>query len=116
MDNTLFDWHNNVGGIMHSLLYFFSSANENCKRRYGLGDCSNICLPTADGHICMCDAGRQNLQDRHTCVNGSVTYHVLFNLTLNAPMATKVVCFYSSAEMFKKPLRQTVWTKIRLLI
>ena len=26
-------------------------------------------------------------------------------LTLNAPIATKVVCFFLSAEMFKKPLR-----------
>ena len=32
--------------------------------------------------------------------------------TLNAPIATKVVCFFSSAEMFKKPLWQTAWTQI----
>ena len=51
----------------------FFSGNENCKQRYGLGDCSDICLPTADGHICTCDSGRKNLQDRHMCVNGSVT-------------------------------------------
>ena len=37
-------------------------------------------------------------------------------LTLNAPIAMKVVCFFSSAEMFKKPLWQTVWTQIRLLL
>ena len=37
-------------------------------------------------------------------------------LTLNAPISTKVVCLFSSAEMFKKPLWQTVWTQIRLLL
>ena len=61
-------------------------------------------------------------------------------LALNTPIATNVVCFsrllksqqkssaflvcwnrnksrlfFSSAEMFKKPLKQTVWTQIRLL-
>ena len=36
-------------------------------------------------------------------------------LTLNAPITIKVVCF-SSAGMFKKPLWQTVWTQIRLLL
>ena len=36
-------------------------------------------------------------------------------LTLNAPIATKVVCF-SRLKMFKKPLWQTVWTQIRLLL
>ena len=44
----------------------------------------------------------------------------LYNLTLNAPIATKVVYFsrllFSSAEMFKKPLWQTVCTQIRLLL
>ena len=35
----------------------------------------------------------------------------LIYLTPNAPIATKFVCF-SSAEMFKKPLCQTVWTQI----
>ena len=33
-----------------------------------------------------------------------------------APIATKVICFISSAEMFNKPLWQTVWTQIRLLL
>ena len=33
----------------------------------------------------------------------------LLLLALNAPIATKVVCFFSSAEMFKKPIWQTVW-------
>ena len=38
-------------------------------------------------------------------------------LTLNEPIATKVVCFFfSSSDMFKKPLWQTVWTQIRLLL
>ena len=38
-------------------------------------------------------------------------------LILNAQIAAKVVCFSeTSAEMFKKPLWQTVWTKIRLLL
>ena len=37
-------------------------------------------------------------------------------LTLNAPITTKVVCFFLSAEMFKKPLWQTVWIQIRLLL
>ena len=37
-------------------------------------------------------------------------------LTFKAPIATKVVCFFSSAEMFKKPLWQTVWTQVRLLL
>ena len=39
----------------------------------------------------------------------------LFALTLKAPIASKIVCF-SSAEMFKKPLWQTVWNQIRLLL
>ena len=41
---------------------------------------------------------------------------VIKDLTLNAPIATKVVCFLSSAEMFQKPIWQTVWTQIRLLL
>ena len=36
-------------------------------------------------------------------------------LTLNAPIATKVMCF-SRLLMFKQPLWQTVWTQIRLLL
>ena len=36
-------------------------------------------------------------------------------LTLNAPIATKSSAF-PSAEMFKKPLWQTVWTHISLLL
>ena len=36
-------------------------------------------------------------------------------LTLNAPISTSRLLF-SSAEMFKKPLWQTVWTQIRLLL
>ena len=30
--------------------------------------------------------------------------NIEFNLTIDAPIATKVVCFFSSAEMFKKSL------------
>ena len=37
------------------------------------------------------------------------------HFSLKAPIATNAVCFFSSAEMFKKPLWQTVWTQIRLL-
>ena len=36
-------------------------------------------------------------------------------LTHYAPIATSRLLF-SSAEIFKKPLRQTVWTQIRLLL
>ena len=46
----------------------------------------------------------------------SILITVLQTLTLNAPIAKKVVCFFSSAEIFKKPLWQTVWTQIRLLL
>ena len=42
--------------------------------------------------------------------------HKKSSLTLNEPITTKVVCFSALAEMFKKPLWQTVWTQIRLLI
>ena len=34
---------------------------------------------------------------------------MVYVLTLKAPMATKVVCFFLSAEMFKKPLWQTMY-------
>ena len=40
----------------------------------------------------------------------------LKELTLNAPIAAKSRLLFSSAEMFKKLLRQTVWTQIRLLL
>ena len=35
------------------------------------------------------------------------------SLTLKAPIATKVVCF---SRLLKKPLCQTVWTRVRLLL
>ena len=35
-------------------------------------------------------------------------------LILNAPITTIVICFFLSAEMFMKPLWQTVLTQIRL--
>ena len=35
---------------------------------------------------------------------------------LNRPIAKKSRLLFSSAEMFKKPLWQTVWTQIRLLL
>ena len=44
---------------------------------------------------------------KHTTVEG-------FNVTLNVLITTKVACL--SDEMFKKPLWQTVWTQIRLLL
>ena len=48
----------------------------------------------------------------------SITFYQYQNrmkrIILKAPMATKVVCFFHSAEMFKKLLWQTVWTQIRL--
>ena len=37
-------------------------------------------------------------------------------LTLNAPIATKSHLLFSSTEMFKKPLWQTKWNQIRLLL
>ena len=54
--------------------------------------------------------------EQQTMVSYSMYIFVCTRLTLNAPRATKVVCFsrllFSSAEMFKKPLWQTVWTQI----
>ena len=41
--------------------------------------------------------------------------HEKVRATLNAPITTSRLLF-SSAEMFKKPLWQTVWTQIRLLL
>ena len=52
------------------LIFHFCLENEHCKSRYGLGDCSTICLPTADDHVCTCNGGSSGLQDRHTCKNG----------------------------------------------
>ena len=49
------------------------SGISGCSERDGLGDCSNVCLPSKEGHVCACADGHQMIEDGNTgstCDNG----------------------------------------------
>ena len=59
-----------IGYTFQFLRIPFTLESNMCSPRFGLGDCSTICLPTPSGHSCACGYDIELLENGKSCENG----------------------------------------------
>ena len=100
------------------LLFFYPAGQEILKGKQKVVYC--LVLDSLKGKTKRCvlyvyPPGKGSLKEAKKVIDCSI-WQGRKKINLNVPITTKVVCFFPPAEMFKKPLWQTEWTQIRLLL